>query len=129
MLGCLLAGIDESPGEMVLFQGRRYKSTAAWARWARCKALGADRYGQQDVEGLGKLVPEGIEGRVPYKARWPTSSTSWSAVCARHGLRRRADDRGPAQRAVHADHHRRPRESHPHDVTITKEAPNYRATV
>src|SRR5699024_6669993 len=67
MLGSLLAGTDESPGRLVLFQGRTYKSYRGMGSIGAMRRGSADRYAQGDVEDAQKLVPEGIEGRVPYR--------------------------------------------------------------
>ena len=66
MLGSLLAGLDESPGEVVLFEGRQFKEYRGMGSWSAMQGYGRDRYSSA-VSGSGKLVPEGIEGRVPYK--------------------------------------------------------------
>jgi len=125
MLGSLFAGTNEAPGETVLFQGRTYKTYRGMGSIDAMKQGSKDRYFQDDMEA-GKLVPEGIEGRVPY--RGPLSSVvhqlmgglkAGMGYCGAKdldSLRKskfmRITDRGLA-------------ESHPHDVTITKEAPNY----
>lgn len=76
MIGSLLAGTDESPGEMILYQGRTFKAYRGMGSiGAMSQTQGSsDRYAQ---EGGGKLVPEGIEGRVPAKGPWPTRCSSW----------------------------------------------------
>ena len=85
MLGSMLAGTDESPGDVVLSQGERYKEYRGMGSLGAMKARGfsKDRYFQGDVEDVEKLVPEGIEGRVPYKGRCAASSTRSSAASAR----------------------------------------------
>ncbi len=84
MIGSLLAGTDEAPGEVILYQGRSYKSYRGMGSIGAMARGSADRYFQQEVASSLKLVPEGIEGRVPYKGSvWHTSSTSWWAACAR----------------------------------------------
>lgn len=130
MLGGLLAGTEESPGETVLYRGRTYKEYRGMGSLA---AMGAsrsirDRYGQQEVE-TEKLVPEGLEGRVPYKG--PLSGVVHQMV---GGLRAGMGYCGVATIAALKN---RPepkfyritpaglRESHPHDIIITEEAPNY----
>ncbi|HSA24132.1 MAG TPA: IMP dehydrogenase, partial [Myxococcota bacterium] len=127
MLGSLLAGTEESPGEVVLFQGRAYKVYRGMGSLGAMKAGSKDRYFQQDVELAEKLVPEGIEGRVPY--RGPLSAMIYQMVGGlRSGmgycgcrtteeLRRKARFVRITQAGL--------RESHVHDVIITKEAPNY----
>ena len=135
MLGSLLAGTEESPGEMELFEGRRYKTYRGMGSMGAMTGDSADRYatGQSSKPGASavgagsnKLVPEGIEGRVPYAG--PLGDVSYQLV---GGLR---SGMGYAGASTLADlrNARLMRvttagrdESHPHDVTITKEAPNY----
>jgi IMP dehydrogenase/GMP reductase len=129
MAGSLLAGTDESPGDVVLHQGERFKEYRGMGSLGAMRARGSsrDRYFQGDVEDVEKLVPEGIEGRVPYKG--PVAAILHQLV---GGLRQAMgycgaatiDEMKGAQfvRITAAGL----RESHPHDVTITKEAPNYR---
>ena len=130
MLGSMLAGTDESPGEVVLLQGERFKEYRGMGSLGAMKArsFSKDRYFQGDVEDVDKLVPEGIEGRVPYKG--PVAADPLPArrrAPAGDGLLRRADDRGDEARAQFVRITGAGlRESHPHDMTITKEAPNYR---
>ena len=129
MLGSMLAGTDEAPGDVILYQGERFKEYRGMGSLGamRRAAFSKDRYFQGDVEDVDKLVPEGIEGRVPYKG--PLAPIVYQLV---GGLRQAMgycgarDDRRDARREVRADHAAGLRESHPHDVTITKEAPNYR---
>jgi IMP dehydrogenase len=129
MLGGLLAGVDESPGEVVLHQGERFKEYRGMGSMGAMKArsYSKDRYFQGDVVDTDKLVPEGIEGRVAYKG--PVSNVIHQLM---GGLRAAMGYVGAATVAdLHA--HARfvritnagLRESHPHDITITKEAPNY----
>ncbi|HWJ45504.1 MAG TPA: IMP dehydrogenase [Gaiellaceae bacterium] len=129
MAGSLLAGTDESPGDVVLHQGERFKEYRGMGSLGAMRARGSsrDRYFQGDVEDVEKLVPEGIEGRVPYKG--PVSGILHQLV---GGLRQAM---GYCGAATIEDMKRATfvritvaglRESHPHDVTITKEAPNYR---
>jgi IMP dehydrogenase len=129
MAGSLLAGTDESPGDVVMQQGERFKEYRGMGSLGAMRARGSsrDRYFQGDVEDVEKLVPEGIEGRVPYKG--PLSAILHQLV---GGLRQAMGYCG----ASTIDEMKRAqfvritaaglRESHPHDVTITKEAPNYR---
>jgi IMP dehydrogenase len=129
MAGSLLAGTDESPGEVVLHQGERFKVYRGMGSLGAMRARGSsrDRYFQGDVEDVEKLVPEGIEGRVAYKG--PLAAILHQLV---GGLRQAMGYCGAATieemksarfvRITAAGL----RESHPHDVTITKEAPNYR---
>ena len=128
MIGSLLAGTDETPGEVYLYQGRSYKayrgmgSTGAMARGS------ADRYFQAEVSQPLKLVPEGIEGQVPYKG--PVENVLHQLL---GGLRAAMGYTGNASIATMQKHAKFLRitgaglaESHVHDVTITREAPNYR---
>jgi IMP dehydrogenase len=125
MLGGLLAGTEESPGETILYQGRTFKSYRGMGSMGAMSQGASDRYSQEDS---GKLVPEGIEGRVPYKG--PLSDLVYQLV---GGLRsgmgycgsktiRELQERASFLRVTSAGL----RESHVHDVIITKEAPNYR---
>jgi IMP dehydrogenase len=129
MAGSLLAGTDESPGEVVLHQGERFKEYRGMGSLGAMRARGfsKDRYFQGDVEDVEKLVPEGIEGRVPYKG--PLAAILHQLT---GGLRQAMGYCGAAttEEMKRAQFVRITgaglRESHPHDVTITKEAPNYR---
>jgi IMP dehydrogenase len=129
MAGSLLAGTDESPGEVIVHQGERYKEYRGMGSLGAMKArsFSKDRYFQGDVEDVDKLVPEGIEGRVPYKGRLAPLLHQLTG-----GLRQAMGYCGAATIAEmkHARFVRITsaglRESHPHDMTITKEAPNYR---
>ncbi|MGC8793707.1 MAG: IMP dehydrogenase [Bryobacteraceae bacterium] len=125
MIGSLFAGTDESPGELILYQGRTFKSYRGMGSLGAMVGSGADRYGQ---EGSGKLVPEGIEGRVPSKG--PLAELVFQLV---GGLKagmgycgcatiRELQEKARFLRITPAGL----RESHVHDVIITKEAPNYR---
>jgi IMP dehydrogenase len=136
MLGSLLAGTEESPGETELFEGRRFKSYRGMGSLGAMQGLASDRYataqaGEGSQSNMAaasrKLVPEGIEGRVPYAG--PLSDTVYQLV---GGLRSGMGYAGAADleqlrtgarfmRVTTAGRE----ESHPHDVTITKEAPNY----
>ncbi len=127
MLGGLLAGVDESPGEVVIFQGEHYKDYRGMGSLAAMQRRGGyarDRYVQ---EGAFKLVPEGIEGRVPYKGRLADLIYQLSG-----GLKAGMHYVGAAN--IDEMHHKAQfiritnasaRESHPHNVVITREAPNY----
>jgi IMP dehydrogenase len=130
MLGSVLAGADEAPGEVILVQGERFKEYRGMGSLGAMKArsFSKDRYFQGDVEDVDKLVPEGIEGRVPYKG--PVQAVVHQLV---GGLRQSMGYCGAAAieemktstrfvRISAAGLH----ESHPHDMTLTKEAPNYR---
>jgi IMP dehydrogenase len=113
MIGSLFAGIDEAPGETILYQGRTFKAYRGMGSIAAMQQGSKDRYFQEDADAE-KLVPEGIEGKVPYKG-------SLSAMIPQliGGLLR---TKAQFVRITNAGL----RESHAHDVTITKEAPNYR---
>jgi IMP dehydrogenase len=129
MLGSMLAGTDEAPGDVIVIQGERFKEFRGMGSLGAMKARGysKDRYFQGDVEDVDKLVPEGIEARVAYKG--PVSGVLHQIV---GGLRQAMGYCGAA--TVEALHDAKfvritgagLRESHPHDVTITKDAPNYR---
>ena len=131
MLGNALAGVEESPGEIVLQQGERFKEYRGMGSMGAMqgRSFSKDRYFQGSVES-GKLVPEGIEGRVPYKG--PIAAVLHQLV---GGLRQAMGYCGAASVAELQANGRfirispaSLRESHPHDVVITKEAPNYRVT-
>ncbi len=126
MIGSLFAGTEESPGEVVLYDGRSYKVYRGMGSIEAMREGSRDRYGQQGVEE-GKLVPEGIVGRVPYRGR--LADTIFQLV---GGLRSGMGYLGARDLAEFRKKARFVRitqaglaESHPHDVTITKEAPNY----
>ena len=128
MIGSLFAGTDEAPGEIILYQGRSYKSYRGMGSIGAMKEGSKDRYFQADVETPQKLVPEGIEGRVPYKG--PLRESIYQLV---GGLRAAMGYVGCATIGeLHAKakfvriSSQGLRESHVHDVIITKEAPNYR---
>ncbi|AUG52217.1 IMP dehydrogenase [Thalassospira marina] len=128
MVGSLLAGTDEAPGEVILYQGRSYKSYRGMGSVGAMARGSADRYFQEDVKDNLKLVPEGIEGRVPYKG--PASQIIHQLV---GGLKAAMGYTGSAtlndfkERATFVRiTNAGLRESHAHDVTITREAPNYR---
>jgi IMP dehydrogenase len=127
MLGSLFAGLDESPGEMVIHMGRRYKTYRGMGSEGAMMAGSADRYGQSGVKQSKKFVPEGVEGRVPY--RGPLSDFVYQLV---GGLRAGMGYCGTKNiEALHKDAKfcrvsgASLAESHPHDITITKESPNY----
>ncbi|MBD0347691.1 MAG: IMP dehydrogenase [Thermoleophilia bacterium] len=129
MVGSLLAGTDEAPGEVIVVQGERFKEYRGMGSLGAMKARGfsKDRYFQGDVEDVADLVPEGVEGRVPYKG--PVRNVLRQLV---GGVRQAMGYCGAATiEELKAARFVRItgaglRESHPHDVTITKEAPNYR---
>lgn len=82
MMGSMLAGTEESPGESFLLEGRRFKMIRGMGSLSAMQDGSADRYFQEGEMSPKKLVPEGIEGRVPYKARWATCCSRWWAACA-----------------------------------------------
>ncbi len=128
MIGYLFAGTDESPGETVIYQGRTFKVYRGMGSMGAMQLGSKDRYFQGDVEEAQKLVPEGIEGQVPYKGSISgfiyqlvgglRSGMGYCGTPTIDALR----DQGKFVRATTAA----ARESHAHDVSITKEAPNYR---
>lgn len=125
MLGSLLAGLDESPGDVVLYEGRRFKEYRGMGSLGAMQGYGRDRYASG--QSSGKLVPEGIEGRVPYKGT--VHDYVYQLV---GGLRSGMGYAGATCLEDLRSHTRLVRitnagliESHPHDVIITKEAPNY----
>ena len=128
MIGSLFAGTEESPGEVFLYQGRSYKSYRGMGSLGAMARGSADRYFQQEVSDSLKLVPEGVEGRVPYKG--PVENVIHQLV---GGLRSSMGYTGNGTVANMQKNCRFRRitgaglrESHVHDVTITREAPNYR---
>jgi IMP dehydrogenase len=128
MVGSMLAGTDEAPGEVFLYQGRSYKSYRGMGSLGAMARGSADRYFQQEIKDTLKLVPEGIEGRVGYKG--PMAAVVHQLV---GGLRAGMGYTGSADIAAlqtEAKFRRITgaglRESHVHDVAITREAPNYR---
>jgi IMP dehydrogenase len=128
MIGSLFAGTEESPGETVLYQGRSYKSYRGMGSIAAMQRGSADRYFQQGDATESKLVAEGIEGRVPYKG--PVGAVVFQLVGGvRVGMGycgvRTIDELRVKSRFVRITEAGL-RENHPHDVTITKEAPNYK---
>jgi IMP dehydrogenase len=128
MIGNLLAGADESPGETILFQGRTYKVYRGMGSLGAMQKGSKDRYFQGDVNDFDKLVPEGIEGKVPYKGSASAilhqllgglrSGMGYMGALTIHDLQQKAKFVRITPQGL--------RESHVHDVSITKEAPNYR---
>jgi len=130
MLGSLLAGHDESPGEVIVFQGERFKEYRGMGSLGamRGRSFSKDRYFQEDIGNVNKLVPEGIEGRVPYKGALANllfqlvgglrTAMGYAGAASIEQLRTNTQFVQVTSAGL--------RESHPHDVTITKEAPNYR---
>ncbi|OWT65675.1 IMP dehydrogenase [Candidimonas nitroreducens] len=129
MMGGMFAGTEEAPGEVVLFQGRSYKSYRGMGSVGAMSDGSADRYFQDPANNADKLVPEGIEGRVPYKGSVIAiiyqlvggirASMGYCGCASIEDMRTRAEFVEITSAGV--------RESHVHDVQITKEAPNYRA--
>ena len=129
MMGSMFAGTEEAPGEVILYQGRSYKSYRGMGSLAAMADGSADRYFQDAANSNDKFVPEGIEGRVPYKGSvlailyqlvgGVRSSMGYCGCATIEDLRERAEFVEITSAGM--------RESHVHDVQITKEAPNYRA--
>jgi IMP dehydrogenase len=127
MMGSMLAGTEESPGESILLEGRRFKAIRGMGSLAAMQEGSADRYFQEGEMSPKKLVPEGIEGRVPYKGAVADvlfqmvgglrSGMGYVGCATIDELRRHAEFVRITAAGL--------RESHPHDVTITREAPNY----
>lgn len=127
MIGSLFAGTEESPGEIELYQGRSYKSYRGMGSLGAMAQGSSDRYFQDDKKGTEKLVPEGIEGRIPYKGNLSTvvhqllgglrSGMGYTGCTTIDELRTKAEFVQVTSAGM--------RESHVHDVTITKESPNY----
>jgi IMP dehydrogenase len=127
MIGSLLAGSEEAPGEVILYQGRSYKSYRGMGSLGAMARGSADRYFQKEVTDQMKLVPEGIEGRVPFKG--PVSNIIHQLI---GGLRASMGYVGAANLKEMREKAKFVkitsaglRESHVHDVSITREAPNY----
>jgi len=127
MMGSLFAGLDESPGEMVIHQGRRYKTYRGMGSMGAMISGSKDRYGQGSVRESSKLVPEGVEGRVPYRGslgdfvyQMVGGLRAGMGYCGTKDINElRRDARFCRVSAASMA------ESHPHDITITKESPNY----
>jgi len=129
MMGSMLAGTEEAPGEVILYQGRSYKSYRGMGSLGAMSDGSADRYFQDPANNADKFVPEGIEGRVPYKGSVVAilyqliggvrSSMGYCGCASIDDLREKAEFVEITSAGM--------RESHVHDVQITKEAPNYRA--
>jgi len=128
MLGSILAGTEESPGETVLYEGRTFKTYRGMGSLEAMKAGSRDRYFQEHQEDVSKFVPEGIEGRVPYKGELGSTIyqmvgglRSGMGICGAPNIEE-LQKKAKFMRVTHAGII----ESHPHSVTISKEAPNYR---
>jgi IMP dehydrogenase len=128
MVGGLLAGTEEAPGEVELYQGRSYKSYRGMGSLGAMQKGSSDRYFQENDGNVEKLVPEGIEGRVPYKGAMGAiihqmmgglrSSMGYTGCTTIEEMRNRPEFVQVTGAGMV--------ESHVHDVSITKEAPNYR---
>jgi len=127
MIGSLFAGTDESPGEVFLYEGRSYKSYRGMGSVGAMARGSADRYFQQEIKDVLKLVPEGVEGQVPYKGAAATVLHQLvgglRAAMGYVGAKtiKEFHDKAQFTRITGAGM----RESHVHDVTITRESPNY----
>jgi IMP dehydrogenase len=131
MVGSLLAGTDETPGEVFLYQGRTYKTYRGMGSVAAMARGSADRYFQQDIKDTLKLVPEGVEGQVPYKGAAATvlhqlagglrAAMGYVGAATLQELHEKAEFVRISGAGM--------RESHVHDVTITRESPNYPSRV
>jgi IMP dehydrogenase len=128
MVGSLFAGTDETPGQVVLYQGRSYKQYRGMGSLGAMRKGSKDRYAQADVEDAGKLVPEGIEGRVPHRGSLSNvvyqlvgglrAGMGYTGCATINDLRTKAKFVRQSAQGL--------RESHVHDVVVTEEAPNYR---
>ena len=129
MMGSMFAGTEESPGESLLMEGRRFKVIRGMGSLGAMQDGSADRYFQEGEMASQKMVPEGIEGRVPYKGAVADviyqlvgglkSAMGYCGVATIRALQTETELVRQTQSGL--------RESHPHDVTITREAPNYSA--
>jgi IMP dehydrogenase len=129
MIGGLFAGVDESPGDKILYEGRSFKSYRGMGSLSAMKQGSKDRYFQDAEDDIKKLVPEGIEGRVPYKG--PLEDTVYQLV---GGLRASMGYTGnPTIKSLKTKSKfiqitlAGLKESHPHDVILTQESPNYQS--
>ncbi len=128
MIGSLFAGVEESPAEMVLYRGRTFKSYRGMGSLGAMSQGSKDRYGQLEIRATEKFVPEGVEGRVPYKGRLHDlvhqlvgglrQGMGYCGTRNMNELRTQARFMRVSAAGV--------TESHPHDIEVTKEAPNYR---
>ena len=126
-MGSLFAGTDEAPGEMILYKGRSFKVYRGMGSIGAMTLGSKDRYGQGSVDEVGKLVPEGIEGQVPYRGSLHAniyqllggirSGMGYIGAKNLDELREKAEFVMITSASL--------KESHPHDIKITKEAPNY----
>jgi IMP dehydrogenase len=130
MLGSLLAGLEEAPGDLIIHEGRRFKEYRGMGSLGAMKGRAKDRYASGQGEGQGKTVPEGIEGQVPYKG--PLADYVFQLI---GGLRSGMGYVGATSLSMLHQKAKFVRitsagliESHPHSIVITKEAPNYQAS-
>lgn len=126
MAGSLFAGVEEAPGETIIYQGRKFKSYRGMGSLGAMKKGSKDRYFQDKEDNNKKLVPEGIEGRVPYRGtlaevmhQYLGGLRAGMGYCGAKNIDKLHDAK--FVQITPASMH----ESHPHDITITKEAPNY----
>lgn len=126
MIGSLFAGVEESPGETIIYEGRKFKSYRGMGSIEAMQKGSSDRYFQEDADDISKLVPEGISGRVPYKGTLAEvmyqligGLRAGMGYCGAENIKKLGDAK--FVRITNAGI----RESHPHDILITREAPNY----
>ncbi|NEN25193.1 IMP dehydrogenase [Cryomorpha ignava] len=126
MIGSLFAGVEESPGETIIYEGRKFKSYRGMGSIEAMQKGSSDRYFQEDADDISKLVPEGISGRVPYKGTLAEvmyqligGLRAGMGYCGAENIKKLGDAK--FIRITNAGI----RESHPHDILITREAPNY----
>ena len=127
MIGSLFAGRKESPGQLVIYKGRQFKEYRGMGSLGAMVKGSAERYGQSSSTEVSKLVPEGVEGRVPYRGMLSDfvyqlvgglrAGMGYCGTPDIESLRKRSKFISITQAGV--------RESHPHDITITHESPNY----
>ena len=127
MLGGFFAGVEETPGEKILFEGRSFKMYRGMGSLSAMKRGSKDRYFQDVEDDIAKLVPEGVEGRVPYKG--PLAETIYQLSGGLRAAMGYCGAKNINQLKTKTQFIKITlaglRESHPHDVIITKEAPNY----
>ena len=126
MIGSLFAGVEESPGETIIYEGRKFKSYRGMGSIEAMQKGSSDRYFQDDADEISKLVPEGISGRVPYKGTLAEvvyqligGLRAGMGYCGAPTIEKLGEARFIRITSSGI------RESHPHDVFITREAPNY----
>ena len=130
MLGSLFAGLDESPGQLVIYKGRQFKEYRGMGSLGAMVKGSADRYGQKSADGRDKLVPEGVEGRVPYRGTLGNyvyqlvgGLRAGMGYCGTRTIGQLRSDAKFVQISSASVG-----ESHPHDISITRESPNYSAS-